>query len=91
MKTSHTIMCLAIVRLLGYQEVVNLSEAFFAIVIVSVDHGKGGVHHAAAAEHSLTGAPGLFAVRRTGIAIRKVMEILEDIGERPLLFPCGCR
>ena len=77
-QVAHHDILVHIPVLVGGQIVVNFPEGFRAIVVVGVDDGEGAVHHVPSRQSGVSGAPGLLALLRNGIALRQVL--LELVG-----------
>ena len=68
------------------QPVMKTDKRFLSVIIVGIDDGKGLMDHIFGGDNRLTGAPGFYAVRRSGEILRKIVQLLERVGHLNLLF-----
>ena len=68
------------------QPVMKTDKRFLSVIIIGIDDGKGLMDHIFGGDNRLTGAPGFYAVRRSGEILRKIIQLLERVGHLNLLF-----
>ena len=79
-ETSHAeIVFFSILLHLADHIIVDYPKAFFAVIVVRIDHHERAVHQALDAQHRMSRSPGLHSAGRRPEALRKIFDLLEGI------------